>query len=39
MNDKIISIKTQGRISVGGNSGGTESKKNIQSNSRLRELD
>lgn len=39
MNDKIISIKTQGRISVGGSSSGTESRKNLQSNSRLKELD
>lgn len=39
MNDKIISIKTQGRISVGGSSGGTESRKNLQSNSRFKELD
>ena len=40
MNDKIISIKTQGRISVGGSSSSvTESRKNLQSNSRLKELD
>ena len=39
MNDKIISIKTQGKISIGGSSSGTESRKNLQSNNRFKELD